>query len=332
MREVPSQMGRAKAALVFGEGADAQAVIATVVAQSRARGSGDRLRFIGPAVFADQTAKHIADAILPVVDHICRGVGLQRRRFDISGANMGATAAADIGFAVTGFSADVAVLAAMLATALGIPVSQNVVSTGHVASLDGRIALVKGIPAKLAAAEADESTQTFVYPALQKDGSLNALAPGEQDRAAHAIFSAAGHVQRIAVSDVAELIRVLFLDEALVLGSLQRRFFDVSASSFSMSDPIGQAVRYLCEGNEAHFWSVLERKLLAGENERVGELLSARLRFEVWRKTYVPGLGSRLARLVGSLPPVTRRLKIKFPLSNMRDCIRLGQFATEADH
>jgi hypothetical protein len=175
------QTGRAKAALVFGSGAEAKAVIATIVVQSRARGSGDRVRFTGRGTFKDQTARHIVDTVLPTVDRICSGVGLRRRRFEISVANTAATAAVDLGIAISGFSADVAILVAMLSAALGIPVPQDVVFTGHLASVEGQFALVKGIPAKLAAAVSDESIRVFIYPAFQTDGGQAAALAEARD-------------------------------------------------------------------------------------------------------------------------------------------------------
>ena len=81
-------IGRAKAALVFGDGDEARAVISTVVARTPARASGQHIRFVGPGVFDEEAAEHILDVVLPVVDQICRGVGLRRRRFAISVARM----------------------------------------------------------------------------------------------------------------------------------------------------------------------------------------------------------------------------------------------------
>ncbi len=332
MRLSASQTGRAKAALVFGDGADARAVIVTVIVRSRAPGSGERIRFTGPGVFEGRAARHIAEVVLSVVDHICRGVGVRRRRFEIAIANMGATAAANLGFAVTGLSADVPVLLAMLSVALGMPVPQNMVCTGHVASSDGRIALVSGIPAKLAATEKEGSIKTFIHPAFRQDASVGALAPAELQRATEAISGAPGNVRVIAVSNVAELVRTVFDDEAVVLASLRCGFFNATLSAIEESDPIGQALQFLVENGDARFWAAMERRLLAGDNDEARELLSARARFHVRRKAYPAGLGNRLVQLVRSLPPATRRLKITSPLLGMQDCIRLGQFATDADH
>jgi hypothetical protein len=50
------------------------------------------------------------------------------------------------------------------------------------------------------------------------------------------------------------------------------------------------------------------------------------------RDRYPSDFGRRLLELVQSLPPSTRRLKIRFPLLSMADCLQLGRCAKEADH
>ncbi len=327
-----SLTGRAKAALVFGSGAEARAVIVTIVVQSRVRGSGDRVRFTGRGTFEDQTARHILDTVLPTVDRICSGVGLRRRRFEISAANTAATAAADLGMAISGFSADVAILAAMLSAALGVPVPQDVVFTGHLASVEGQFALVRGIPAKLAAAESDESIRVFIYPTFRTDGSLRALSPGELQRASEAVSSFSGNIRLTAVGNVAELAPHVFSDEAVVLAGLRRGFFGLSWETTDERDGVEQTREFLLKSNDSRFWAVLERRLLSGDNDRARALLTARMRYHARRRAYPSGLGGRLGQLIGSLPSSTRRLKVKFPLLGMKDCIRFGQFAGKGDH
>ena len=79
----------------------------------------------------------------------------------------------------------------------------------------------------------------------------------------------------------------------------------------------GRAVEFLVHNNENRFWTVLERQLLEGRNKDARDLLLSLAEFQIHRKTYPKGLGRSLLRLIQSLPPETRRLKIDFPLLPM---------------
>ena len=80
-------VGRVKAVLVFGQGADPRAVVAPVLAHVRRRTGQRRLIFTGPVTFEPQIMKHLGDDVLETVDRITRrllpgryGRRLQRRR------------------------------------------------------------------------------------------------------------------------------------------------------------------------------------------------------------------------------------------------------------
>ena len=61
--------------------------------------------------------------ILPIIDRIIYTLDLDRMNFEISAVNLGAASARDVGIDVSGFSADLPIILAMLSSPLQIPVS-----------------------------------------------------------------------------------------------------------------------------------------------------------------------------------------------------------------
>ena len=180
--------GRAMTVLVFGEGGDTRAVISSVVAHTRDYTDGDRISFVGPVAFERSTIVHVRDVLVPIVDNILDLLGLAKKSFEISVVNPGAVSVYDLGVSISGFSADVPMMLAMLSAASHIAVSDDIVSTGHIASSDGDIAVVKAMPAKINAAFDDKSVSCFVYSNLDADGSLAALSPVETEKAKVAVI------------------------------------------------------------------------------------------------------------------------------------------------
>lgn len=339
MNAIPTtSTGRARTVLVFGAGEAATAAVSTVVARVQ-RGAGrDRLLFTGPAVYEQKLISHLRQTVLPVVDQIVQRLTAHRRpttklkTFEVSTVNLGAASTAEVGLSISGYSADVPVLLALLSAVLRIPLPQDVVTTGHVASSDGDIRFVASIPAKLAAAIQDPSVSRFVFPALDADASLQGLSPAERDRLKAAINEAKGGIRMAAVSDVAQLIRQVVPEESVVLSSLRGSFFESEDRSESSATPIEHAVSFLAADNDERFWRVLERRLLAGNSEATQELLLARSRYHVRRRKYPGSLGRKLSQLVQSLPPATRRMRSLFPLLPRDACLRVCRFAGEDDY
>jgi len=310
-------IGRAKTVLVFGNDEDAVAVVSTVVARSIGDLADDRLVFTGPVQFDKAAAKHIAQVVLPAVDRILQFVDMPNQTFELSVVNIAAASVTDIGLTISGFSADVPVLLALMSTALQIPVPHDVLATGHVASTDGDIRLVQNIPAKLDSAIHDPSVGRFIYPSDDGDNSLNTLSQNERDRIAEAIINAKGHIRTIQVAEVSELVRTVFADEAIALAGLRQGFFGINEIAGANTSPIGRAAQFLTQDNDHRFWSALEQHLLAGHSTETRELLFARAQYHVGREVYPRGFGHQLLNLVQSLPPATRRLKTVFPLLPM---------------
>jgi len=329
MQTAPKSIGRAKTVLVGGDGV--HAVITSVVVRATESDGSPRVRFLGPGVFGESAAQYITYVVVPIVDHMLEGLRVPRKSFQISLVNLGATATADIGLRVSGFSADVPAFLALLSAGLAMPLPQDMVATGHVASTDGDIASVRAIPAKLAAALADSTIRRFVYPATAGDGSLPAFSPAVLRQLEDAVVAARDRLRISAVGNVAELVETVFDDEAIVEAGLRAGFFSVSELP-SATDAVGRAAAHLATANDARFWLVLERRLLAGEGPSAKRLLHDRTAFQTDHRTYPTAFGRRLLNLVQSLPPNIRRLKSIFPLLSTRDCIALSQFASDADH
>ena len=330
MQAAPKSIGRAKTVLVGDDGV--HAVITNVVVRATEANRSPRVGFVGPGAFSDSASQHVTDVVVPIVDRILEGLRIPRKGFDISLVNLGATATADIGLRVSGFSADVPTFLALLSAGLSMPLPQDMVATGHVASTDGDIASVRAIPAKLAAAQADPTIRRFVHPATAGDASLPTLSPTVLRELEDAVVSARDRLRLSAVSNVAELVETVFDDEEIVEAGLRAWFFSVPDVSGGATDAVGRAVTHLASANDARFWTVLERRLLAGEGPAAKRLLHARASFQIGQKTYAADFGRRLLQLVQSLPPDVRRLKTIFPLLSTRDCIAMSQFATDADH
>jgi len=331
-----SSVGRAKMALVLGPGEAAKAVVATVTVRVRRRTGGRRLAFTGPVTFEPETIEHLIQIVLAAADRTIELVDPSRKElgFEVSVVNLGAASASDLGVAVSGFSADVAIFLAILSAALEIPLPCEAAFTGHLASPDGDIRAVRSVPAKLDAAAADGTVKHFVCPALDADTSLTALAPKQREQAIVAIARAREHLRVTQVADVHQLLRAVLADEGIVLAALRRGFFGGLRDGQVLdvaSTPVQEAAAFLASENEVRFWRSLEARLLAGGTVGARRLLATRVQFHVQRKEYPQGIGFRLLQLVRSLPRTTRRLKLRFPLLAVGKCLELCPFAREAD-
>jgi hypothetical protein len=324
--------GRAKAVFIFGQSDRSISVISTVIAKECDQKNGARIRFIGSSSFDKKTQKHIVETILPLVDEIFKALGLPEKRFELSIVNLDVASMSDIGLTVSGFSADVPIVLALLSAGLKISVPGDIVSTGHIASTDGDIRMVKEIPAKLTAAIKFDSICTFVHPAIDVDNSLDSFSPDEKHHINDALNSARRDIKTIGVRNIDELVRTVFSDNRVVLASLRQGFYHKPASLCITDTPSGRAAKFFCENNEQRFWKVLELQMLSGKSNKVKELLTALTLFYFRQKSYPKELGGKLNNLVQSLPPETLRFKIDFPLLGMSECLRLSKFAQESDH
>ena len=331
MNVTKTSTGRARTVLAFGVGNDIKTIISSVVAHTEECGNEGRINFTGSVAFEKSTVEHVKDTLIPIVDNILDSLGLARKDFMISAVTPGGVSISGLIAGITGFSADLPMLLAMLSAALNMPVADDIVSTGHIASSGGDIAAVKAIPAKISAALDDKSIRGFIYPALDRDRSLTALTPMEAQEAEVAVINAKGRLKMTAVNDISDLVQAVFTDEAIVLSSLQESFFAVDGPKRPVGNPISSAAGFLAEDNERRFWNVLEQYFHAAENERAKRLLLAYSQFHIRNKTYPKEFGRRLIQLLRSLPPGTRKGRIEFPVLPTLECVKLTQFADESD-
>lgn len=326
----PAYTGRARIALVFGE--HETAVISWVVARVCGPGSDKRIRFKGPASFDKQTAHHIQQVVLPIADRILAALGISQNCFEISVVNIDAASAHGIGVKVSGFSIDVSVLLAILSASLKLPIPEEIVATGHIASADGDLRMVDRVSCKVAAAVQCGTVTTFLYPCLDLDNSLDCLSPAAKEQIIEALGRAQKNLGLISVKDISELIEAVFSNSEIVLTSLRCGFFDGTIDSPSTENPCKRAAAFFIENNEQRFWVTLEEHMFDGRFGQVKELLAALSRFHIDRRIYPSGLGAALVRLLLSLPAAIRHHTDELPVISVADCINIVRFADDCDH
>ncbi len=331
-RDRPPMIGRAKTVIVYNKGDSPVGILSEIVARVSSRGGTDRLVFRGPVYFNDSGLQHLHSIILPIVDRITEHIDVPGKNYEISVVNLGATASAGKGIEISGFSADLPVLLALLSSSLQVGLRQDVVSTGHVASLDGDIAPVRGISAKLDAILASSDITSFVLPDLEKDRSLEVLTPVEYEAAKESLLRHKRDIKIHIIGGVHDAIRIFMTDESIVLGSLRVGFFDTKIAVTDSEGPVSRSVVLLAKGNEERFWDVLEHSLLNHSTVKARLLLQTYVDFHVRTQCYPENFGEQLFRLVISLPPSTRKLDDLFPLLSMELCIKLSQHAKKGDH
>ncbi len=323
--------GRAKMVLVTGRGDSRKAVISAVVVRVLKRAGRRRLGFVGTVKFSESIKRHIRRTLLPIIDNITEGLGLPQKCFEISGVNLGAASSLDTGIGISGLSADLPAFIAMLSQAVQVPLRDDFVATGHIASPHGEITAVKGIPAKLEAAINDGSINQFIYPNLRDDVSLKVLSPNQRQRSIIAVMSARDVIQTTSVSGIDQLVRAVFVEGDVVLTSLREDFFDVLGPQ-SGGDPVSEVLSYLTNDNGKRFWNTLQRYFSAGRSDEGKELLDAYATFFVKRRRYPAVFGARLFQLICSVSPKVRQLKIKFPIMDKTLCARIGKLARQKDY
>ena len=326
-------IGRTKILLISDEtGDNPLGIVSEVVVLPSSDDREGRLVFRGPVSFKERSTHHLTSVVLPLVDRITDTLGLPRRSYEASVVNLGAAASSGIGMEIGGFSADLPVFLSLLSSATRIALRPDIASTGHIASLDGDIASVRGIPAKLDAALKSSGISGILIPNLENDGSLKVLTPSEYQAVKESLLAHRGEIAIYPVNDVHDALKILMTDDSIVMGSLNSGFFDKRISLASAPDAVNKTAFLLSEGNEDRFWSALEHLLLNREIKEAKLLLQTYAHFFIQNQRYPENFGEALFRLVLSLPPLTRRMDDLFPLLSMDLCIKLAQHAKTSDH
>ena len=317
--------------LVSGSDDCRRAILSTVTVHIKNRKKGQRLIFTGKVTFTKAGAAHIRNVILPIVDEILDELQISRKVFEISVVNVGAASCHNLGMAISGSSADVPVLLAMLSAGLNMPLDDDFVATGHIASRHGDISAVKAIPAKVEAAATDPSVKRFIYGDLRNDRSFDTLSPKEKETGLTAILQAGGSMTTRAVRSIDELIGEVFGQEEIVLSSLDTGFFHINRKFSNSGNPIERALEFLTDCNDQRFWRLLQQHFSTGQCEDAMRMLEAYARSFQRQRRYPSGLGGSLLQLVCALPPAIRRLKLTCPLLPFAHCIQLARFARNND-
>ena len=325
-------IGRANTVLVFGNGEKARALISAIIAKPLPKTSTKAFEFNGPAQFSVETKAHILETIVPLTDNIFSSLGLEKVGFELSIVNLEAAAVKDVGLAISGYSADVPVFLAIVSAVLGCEVHKSIVTTGHIASADGDIRMVKQIPQKLEAAVLSKKISRFFYPALDQDNSLKTFSIEENNHVLMAIAKNKSVIQIVAIRNIGELIAQTLTNEQTLLAGLKKGFFDRAVQGEPPRSNVEKVVQYFTINNYEKSWEILEEKLFQGQTESARMFLMAFTDFYINKKTYPNNIGSKLFQLLASLPPDKRRLVKRNPLISTGTSIKLSQFAKNADH
>ena len=331
--EVPEAIGRAKTVLVLQTGA-AEAAISSIVVEAagmEARASRPRIRWAGPVPVDQAVTTHFETVLLPIVDRIAGAMNRPPCCFEFSIINLSFASALEYVTEVTGFSLDVPALISMVSGSLGLPLRQDVVATGHVASSQGDIRPVMDMPAKLQAAAKDGTVRTFVCPRDDLDISMEVSAPEERRRIARAMIAAKAHCRVIPVGELVEMLPELVVSRSLVLAALQHGFFAPIRSQCDGPEPLTRVIAFLTSDHEGRFWKAVEEDFYEGNAAAACELLHARFTHHVEQGVYPSGLGGRLLMLLRSMPAHTRRLTVTFPLLDVGLCARLAALSAHSD-
>ena len=101
----------------------------------------------------------------------------------------------------------------------------------------------------------------------------------------------------------------------------------MSKKKLNDDHPPEKAASYLVYDLYLRFWNQLYKDLSQGKSTEAVDLLTAFVNHFIRNQTYPPDAGQHLYRVVASVPPETRRLKLKFPLMAFPSCMELCRLA-----
>ncbi|NOR14334.1 MAG: hypothetical protein GQ544_01380, partial [Candidatus Aminicenantes bacterium] len=117
-KDGPTMVGRTKTVIVYDKGDNPVGIISEIVARLSPKDGEERLILRGPVYFDDRELRHLHSVIIPLVDRITGNLDIPVKNYEISVVNLGATASAGKGIEISGFSADLPVLLALLSSSL----------------------------------------------------------------------------------------------------------------------------------------------------------------------------------------------------------------------
>jgi len=329
---IDSAIGTAKTVLVLNIASKKEAVVSSVHVRLIAKELVSRIRYTGSVELNDDAKLNIRTVVLPIIDQILNSLQFEKKDYEISFCNIGISSAIDTGLEISGFSAELPVLVAMLSASLELPLSQNAVSTGHIASSNGDIGAVIGLPEKVKAAVKEKSSKIFIYPDPARDRSIAEFTPDEFNRIKHELDALRDSIELLAVSDIAQVIKHLTIEEDIVQASLKTGFYGIKKSTLKSNNPVNKIAAILTENNEKRFWNILEFYFLAGEIKRARGLLECFVSHHNQKRVYPDSFGIRLMQLMLSIPVTIKRRYKLFPLLPVKHIIDLVQSASKTDY
>jgi len=319
-------IGRAKGVLVSQEG---PAVITSILASELEFDKSERLKFGGVVPFDAELQTHIRDTILPQVDDISMRLKIPPCSFELSISNIGALSSSDSNYSLSGYSADGPIFLSLLSKVLKIPLSQNTVFTGHIASKLGDISQVSDLLEKVEAALKDKSIDTFLYPDLESESSMSILKPKEFEKIRSYFRGLRGRIDLIAVNSLFDIVKNSLSKEAIVSSSLVRNYFSnlvkPKVTDFNIVD-------YLLSNNEGRFWDSLEKNMFQKKIDNSKNLIDKYLHYFIYVKQYPKEFGNKLNSLILSLPLKLIKNSGFYPIVGKDDYIRVIQASKESDY
>lgn len=326
----PKTIGKAKAALVVRTGTQAVGVITEITAHPLTDGSPNRLKILGPVQCEPETLDHLEQTVLECAQRILRLVQIDPTGFEISVANLNASATQGRPTKISGYSADLPLLLATLSTATRIPIPQSLVATGHIADPDGHLRLVHNLPEKIEAAALQGITH-FIHPTFDADPSLETLTPKELDRIREKRFEHQDHMRIQSIHNIVDLIEAAFDPDDIAIAALENGYYQDQAPLHFGGNHLDRAANHILMDHRKRFWNALEHACLDGNVERSRLAMEAFVTHHTRIGRYPRNFGADLHSLILSLPPFIRQ-KENFTTLSVAQASQISQLAGPEDH
>jgi hypothetical protein len=316
---------------VFGD-LDQYPSILSSINVSICKNKTERLNFVGPVSFNDNTIRHVNEVILPIADEVALSLGQPLESFEISVTNVGAASGNDLGIQISGYSADLAVFIALLSAYMRIPVSNETAFTGHIASRSGDIRMVKALPAKMKTASENTHIEKMVFPDTGMDKSISDLMPSNKKRVSDALISVKGKLICIPIQDISESLPHAFEDYQIVISSLNNGFFDIHFIENGHPSAIEKTILFLGGQNKERYWTILKKTFQLSDGASVKILINTIIQYYISLEKYPINIGERIYSIVCAVPLQILRSKFEFPLLSVPNFSQISKYAKESDY
>ena len=310
--------------LISGSHLSPKGIIATLSASATTAKSRPRIHYTPPNAFAQSVKEQIQHVILPQVDLVTRQLGLRQRNFTLELQNIGISAIADRHYQLTGFSADLPIFLALLASACRVNIPASTAATGHISGKSGTVAIVSNLPEKIRTCHGNPRIKHLIIPSVDTADSLASLAPEIHLACRTAIKSSRGPLQITEVSHLSEALRHAWSNEAIVLGSLRTGFFG-RRLSIKLPSRVSETISRAAD--DKTFWHSLKRNLCIPKTAGAKELLKAYIDFHFRRKRYPHSLNDEIDLVLKGIPKTKLHRALSAPVisdTSLRKLKKLG--------